>query len=66
MLGKRVDRLERLEVASTLPIGEQFVPVQPDPLAYESQRPCWKLAAEHRSIESDRRPMTRLLGIEVG
>lgn len=37
ILGERLDRLERFMLARTFPVGEQFVPMQPGPLAHQPQ-----------------------------
>ena len=55
MLGERRDRVERLVPARSLPVGEQLVSVQLDPLSDLPELTGWESSGEHlpsRSIDA--------------
>jgi len=66
ILGQWLDRNQRLNLLSALPVLLELVGVQPRPLAYEAQRARRKRAAQHaKCAELDLGDVLAVLGVEA-
>ncbi len=54
MLGERIDRNERLQLADALPVGKQLVLVQLRPLAHQAHRARRQRAGQERPVDRKR------------
>lgn len=65
MLRQRINRLERLLTASSLPIGDQLILMQSRPLRHKCQRAPRQRPRDHLACEIDRRGFTRIASVEM-
>src|SRR5947208_14051217 len=65
VLRKRLDGLEGLFAASTLPVGLQLVAVEERPFGHERTRAGRQRSGDQLTVEIDRRDLARVASVEV-